>query len=220
MKRAILICSILISSLMYSQIDANSLMALPQLSSSDLTTINNPKLGSLAYDTTKNRVVEYTDQGWTEMLTDKNVYLGSFRITSTGSMDIDDIPFEPSQISFVAHANIENNNISADNNVGNNNNGKDNTFGTANGFARENTNGSITQQTIFIGGNGASINDITRYSSTNNCIGIRYANNNGDFLGLLSARVTSFNSDGFTLNVARSNSLGNESLVVLYTAYK
>ena len=80
-------CSILISSLMYSQIDANSLIALPQLSSSDLITINNPKLGSLAYDTTKNRVVEYTDHGWTEMLTDKNVYLSSFRITSTGNYE-------------------------------------------------------------------------------------------------------------------------------------
>ncbi|GAL63792.1 hypothetical protein [Algibacter lectus] len=76
--------------------------------------------------------------------------------------------------------------------------------------------GVIDQQVIFNGGNGNSINDISRYASSSRAIGIRYGNQNGDNLGLTAAEVTSFNADGFTINVTDKT----EDIIVIYEAYR
>jgi hypothetical protein len=141
--------------------------------------------------------------------------MGVFIISSTGNKTISGLPFQPSQISFVAHANVESLNLNSDNAVGNNNSGLANSFGSMNGFAR-NDNGTITQQVIYVGGSGNSINDISRYASNNQCIGIRYGNQNGDNLGLTSGSMNSFNSDGFTINVGSHA----DNLVVIFHAHK
>ena len=83
------------------------------------------------------------------------------------------------------------------------------------GFAT-NHGGTIAQQVIYVGGNGNSINDISRYASDSRSIGIRYSNQNGDNLGLTAAQVTRFNGDGFTINVTDHT----ENIVVLYEAYR
>ena len=142
--------------------------------------------------------------------------MGVFIISSTGNQTITGIPFQPSQISFVAHANIETLNLNSDNGVGNNNTGIANSYGTTNGFARENNDETITQQSIYIGGSGNSINDISRFASSSHCIGVRYSNQNGNSLGLTSASVTSFNLNGFTLNIDNVA----DNLVVIYHAYE
>ncbi|WP_418653047.1 hypothetical protein [Tenacibaculum soleae] len=147
------------------------------------------------------------------------VYTGSFIINASGAKIITGIPFQPSQITFVAHANIESLNIDADNGVGNNNSGINNSFGSMNGFVR-NDGATNTQQVIYVGGSGNSINDISRYASSTNCIGVRYGNQNGDSLGRITASLTTFNPNGFTLNVSRTANASNENLVVLFTAYK
>lgn len=164
------------------------------------------------------------------------VYTGSFIINSSGTVTINTLPFQPSQITFVAHANIGSENIDSNNTVGNNDRGIDNSYGSMNGFVRNN-GASNTQQVIYIGGSGNSINDISRYSSSTNCIGIRYGNQDGLDLGKITASLNSFNANGFTLNVNyingtvtnnSANPLINtqptdiltRSLVVLYTAYK
>ena len=97
----------------------------------------------------------------------------------------------------------------------NNNNTKENTFGSMQGYAFD-TGSAIMQQVIFNGGSGASINDISRYASSSHCIGLRYTNNNGDNLGFTNASLTSFNHDGFTLNV--TNAI--DPVVIIYTAYR
>ncbi len=73
-----------------------------------------------------------------------------------------------------------------------------------------------TQQVIYVGGSGSSINDISRYASSSHCIGIRYSNNNGDNLGLTSASFVSFNPTGFTINVDNRT----ENILVIFTAYE
>jgi hypothetical protein len=128
------------------------------------------------------------------------VYMGYFIINATGNRAITGIPFRPSQVSFTAFANVENVGLYSDNQAGNNNSGIANAFGAMEGFAR-NDGGSITRLAMYIGGSGNSINDISRYSSTSRCIGVRYSNQNGDNLGLTAASLTSFDADGFTLNI-------------------
>lgn len=143
------------------------------------------------------------------------VYVGAFRITSTGSQNISGLPFAPSSITFNVHANVEDYNINADNETRNNERGLPNSFGSMNGFAR-NDSGTIAHQVIYVGGHGNSINDISRYASDSHCIGVRYGNQNGDNLGLTTARVSSFNSDGFTIDTDNYA----DGLLVLYTAYR
>lgn len=142
-------------------------------------------------------------------------YIGKFIISSTGTQTITGLPFTPTSIKFSAHANVENYNINADNGVGNNNNTYQNAFGSMQGYAT-NYGGTIQQQAIYIGGNGNSINDISRYASSARAIGIRYSNQNGNSLGLTAASVTSFNPDGFTINVTDRT----ENIVVIFEAHR
>ncbi|MFD0994023.1 hypothetical protein, partial [Tenacibaculum geojense] len=165
-----------------------------------------------------------------------NVYTGFFIISTAGTQNITGLPFQPSQITFVAHANVESLDINSDNGVGNNARGISNSYGSMNGFARNN-GGSITQQVIYVGGSGNSINDISRFASSSSCIGLRYSDQNGNFLGSITANLAAFNADGFSLNVTytngsvtansgnpiqnvQPNDVQSESVVVLYTAYR
>jgi hypothetical protein len=149
---------------------------------------------------------------------------------------VSDIPFAPSQVTFSAAANVESRDIDSDNGVGNNDRGIDNSFGSMKGFARDD-DGTITQQVMYSGGHGNSINDNSRYASSSNCIGIRYADQNGSSLGKIEGAFTSFTADGFTITVnytdgvitenstnvlvdVQPDDVNNEALLVLYTAYK
>ena len=141
-------------------------------------------------------------------------YIGKFIITNTGTQIISGLPFEPSSVKFSAYANVETENINSDNGIRDNDNTFQNSFGSMQGYA---TNYSgIDQQVIFNGGSGASINDISRYASSSRAIGIRYGNQNGDNLGLTAAEVTSFNADGFSINVTDRT----DNIVVIYEAYR
>ncbi|WP_158845493.1 hypothetical protein [Algibacter sp. L1A34] len=142
-------------------------------------------------------------------------YVGKFIITNTGTQTITGLPFEPSSIKFSAYANVETEDLSADNGTVNNDNSFQNSFGSMQGYA-SNYGGTIDQQVIFNGGHGNSINDISRYASSSRAIGIRYGSQNGDLLGLTAAEVTSFNTDGFTINISNRT----ENIVVLYEAYR
>ncbi|RDY59894.1 hypothetical protein [Flagellimonas nanhaiensis] len=201
---------------LHSQLDANSVFTLPTATLAQITAITDAQQGALAYATDTQNVYRFNGSNWSEIAASNtpNVYFGAFIISSTGNQTINGLPFQPSQISFVAHANVESYNLNSDNGVGNNNRFLPNSFGTANGFARDDS-GSVVQQSIYIGGSGNSINDISRYASSSHCVGIRYGNQNGDSLGLTTASVTTFNSDGFTINVDNHS----DDLVVLYQAY-
>ena len=193
---------------------------------SDNTTVINPKGGALAEST----LVYNTGAGglstagfyywdgsqWIQLADDSpKVHVGKAIITATGTLVISGLPFQPSSVSITAYANVDAYTLDSDNGVGNNNAGIPNVFGFMKGFARDNA-GSIDQQVIFGGGSGNSINDISRYASPSHCVGLRYVDKNGTSLGVTSAALTSFDSNGFTLNVDAYA----DSVVILYEAYK
>ncbi len=200
----------------HAQIDAGSVMGLPTGTLAEINAINTAQQGAIAFATDTNKIYKYNGSSWDEVGngTSPSVYFGFFTISSLGNQSISGLPFQPSQISFIAHANVESVDLNADNGIRNNERGLANSFGTANGFAR--TDGiSITQQTIYVGGHGNSINDISRYASSTHCIGLRYGDQNGTNLGLTTASLVSFNTDGFTIDVDNLS----DNAVVLFHAY-
>lgn len=210
------VLTLLIGSNIYAQIDANSVMGLPTGTLAEISAITEAQQGSIAFATDTNKIYKFDGSSWNEVANGNtpSVYFGFFTISSMGPQTITGLPFQPSQISFVAHANVESSTLNADNGIRNNERGLANSFGTSNGFAR--TDGvTITQQTIYVGGHGNSINDISRYASSSHCIGLRYGNQNGDNLGLTTASLIAFNLGGFTINVDNFS----DSVVVLFQAY-
>lgn len=220
-----------IQSRVFAQIDANSLMGLPATTTAERNAITGVQEGSLVYDTDANRVYEYTNTGWQEILTAGNVYVGAFQISAAGTVDVTGIPFQPTSVTFVAQANVESFDLNSDGGT-NNDQGIRNSFGTMNGFARQD-GATITQQVIYVGGSGNSINDISRFASSSNAIGLRYGSQNGNSLGIIRGSVTSFNTDGFSITATYTNGtitntgqnvlptdINNEGIIVLFTAYR
>jgi restriction endonuclease S subunit len=80
----------------------------------------NPLEGDVWFDTSGTTNVTKTFDGSSWISNSVNVYNGFFIITSSGVTTVSAIPFQPSQVSFVAYANIESLNINTDNGVGNN----------------------------------------------------------------------------------------------------
>ena len=194
---------------------AGDLVAIHNVSSTEMNAIANPEQGSMVFNTTTRSIHFYSNSAWVEIPNMANSYVGAFQITSLGNQTITGIPFEPSSITFSAYANVESFNLNSDNGVGNNNRTLANAFGNMNGFAR-NDSGAVTEQVIYVGGSGNSINDISRYASNSHCIGLRYSDQNGNNLGLTSATVTSFNTNGFTLN---TDSFA-DGVVVIFQAFR
>lgn len=203
-------------SLVHAQIDEFSVFGLPTATAAEITAITAANEGALAYASDENRIYFFDGTNWNVMVrqSDPNVYSGFFLVSSTGNVTVTGLPFQPRNITFTAHANVESINLNSDNGTRNNEPGLPNAFGTSNGFARDDS-GTIVQQNIYIGSSGNSINDISRFASSSHCVGIRYSSQNGDNLGETTVSLTSFNPDGFTVNV---DSFA-DSLVVLYTAY-
>jgi len=236
MNRCFFIFFLLLFEFALAQIDPNTLMGIPILTTAERTGITAPITeGNMVYDSDINRLFEYTDTGWQEILTAGSVtYPGVVQITGEGIITVTGLPFRPSSVSFVAHANVEDFNLNTDNGSVRNDRGIRNTFGTANGFAR-NDSGTVVQQCIYVSGHGNSINGISRFASNTNCLGVRYGDQNGLFLGSITASLTAFTANGFTLNVVYTNGnvtttnvnpnvlpqdIDNEGLVVLFTAYR
>ena len=206
---------------------------------------NTPIEGDIWIDTTSSITKIYDGSNWhviNEPNTSNSVFAGAFKILAPGgassttiSRAISNLPFLPSQITFVAHTNIQSLSENGSNSDGPNSDTINNTFGSMNGSVRSDANSNPNQRVIFIGGNGNSINDISRYSSNSHCIGLRYTNQNGFNLGIINASLTSFdtnaaNSYGFTLSVnyilgtdgttAENSNILSQSVMVLFTAYK
>lgn len=227
-----------------------------------------PASGDVWFDTTINNVVTkvYNGTVWQELKvvssdinnqievgTNGGAYLGPTVYTGFFIIDFNDnnsnktiidIPFQPSQVTFVAHANVESftdpndtkKDLDSDGGFGNNTRGINNSFGTMNGFANNST-GVLSQGVIYVGGHGNSINYISRFASSNKCIGVRYGNQNGDSLGSIKGVFNEFTSNGFNIGITytdgtitvndtspvitvQTSDVQNEKLIVMYTAYK
>ena len=175
----------------------------------------------------------YDGSNWKTVGAVPSVYTGVFVIDRANDLaipndnftkNITGIPFQPSQVTFVAHANVASI-VSEGRSSGTNN--ITNSFGTMNGFARASTVATAPdQQVIYVGGSGASINRIGYFSSSDHCIGVRYGNRDAVNLGIIKGALTSFTTDGFDIEVTYNASAIDpaafraEKLVVLYTAYK
>lgn len=232
---------ILLSTYIYSAtLNGDEILQLHSGTTAEMNAASAPVAGHIILNTDTNSLWHYDGTNWVE--TDNavtvvsadadnqikvgsdagaylgpTVYTGFFIINANGSKSITGLPFQPSQITFVAHANVESLNIDAGGAL--NSNTIDNSFGSMNGFARDN-NGVIIQQVIYVGGSGRSINNISRFSSDAHCIGLRYGDQNGNDLGKITASLSSFDTNGFTINITRTLNATSENLVVLYTAYK
>ena len=182
----------------------------------------------------------YNGINWVIAGAGPRVYTGVFVIdrvndndilTNNYTKNITGIPFQPSQVTFVAHANVDliDTTVSGVNTGGKsviNDVSINNSFGTMNGFANAST---LVQQVIYVGGSGNSQNSIGWFSSPSHCIGVRYADQNAGNLGIIKGALNSFTTDGFDIDVTYDITgllleniagLRFEKLVVLYTAYK
>jgi len=195
-----------------AQLESGLLLGLTNATTADINATTDAAKGSLVFNTDTNQVYVFDGTSWNQM-GQKTTYTGTFRISESGTLSVSGFPFQPTSVSFVAYANVEDFNLDSDNGTRNNETGLPNAYGSMKGFARDD-NGSITEQVIFNGGSGNSINDISRYASDSYSIGVRYANQNGDKLGLTSATVTAFTSTGFTLNTDNYA----DGVVVIYEA--
>ncbi len=197
-----------------AQLESGLLLGLTNATTADINATTDAAKGSLVFNTDTNQVYVFDGISWNQM-GQKTTYTGTFRISGSGTLSVSGIPFQPTSVSFVAYANVEDFNLDSDNGTRNNETGLPNAYGSMKGFARDD-NGSITEQVIFNGGSGNSINDISRYASDSHSIGVRYANQNGDKLGLTTATVTAFTATGFTLNTDNYA----DGVVVIYEAHR
>lgn len=245
MKKMILFTLLFLLTMLHAAPDGNYVFQLESATQAEIDANmgGTPQNGMMVYNTTDNKVYYYDGTAWINnpnptvstdvgnqivLGTDGGAYLGStvftgsFVISANGNKIIAGLPFKPSQITFVAQANIESINIDtgsvdADANI-------DVFTGSMNGFARKDS-ASTAQQVMFTGHSGREtgspyVNHTSKYASDANCIAIRYGDEEGAKIGMLTASLTSFNNDGFTINVTRDNAATSENLLVLFTAHK
>lgn len=152
------------------------------------------------------------------IINEPRVQMGIFKIDSnvTGDYVVNNLRFKPNLVEFTAYANIDTTTLDDDNGVGNNVNTRQNSFAYMKGYAQLEADGSTSQFVICGGGNGTSINDISRYAAATRCIGIRYGNQNGDNVGLTLAQLVSFDENGFTINATQVD----DGVLIMFTAYR
>lgn len=231
----------------------NSGVLLPRidlLSPTDNTSVVNPDGGSLVEGTMvwntalsglkPSGYYYWQDGKWNQVAdrSQKTVHFGKMIINSSGTKTVTGLGFQPTSIDFIAINRVQNYDNGAYRSDGNNTNDIRLSGGSMTGYAT-NYGGIKSQQVISIGTNGASINNIGTYSSDSHCIASFFTNQDGEPIhdngsrstgsdsqgGLIRASLTSFDADGFTLNVDRflagaaTGSLTNQ-IVVIFKAYR
>ncbi len=201
--------------------------------------------GTLVWNTGTGAVSDagfYYWQGgrWNKVINaaEKQVAFGTILITATGAVNVTGVGFQPASVEFIGINRVQGVNNGAYRSSDNNSNDVRMAGGFTTGYA-VNNGGTIIQQAIATGMSGSSINNIGTYSSTSHCIAAFFVNNNGEPIhdngtnnngsdsqeGLIRASLTSFNADGFSLNVDRflagaSNNDRLNQIVVVYKAYR
>ncbi|AZQ42927.1 hypothetical protein [Nonlabens ponticola] len=194
----------------------------------------------------------WTGTQWNQLVNDavplvtaneKQVHFGKMLIDASGNKVITGVGFRPSSIEFTAINRVQNVNAgfktaeNLDGTLATNTNDIRVSGGLTVGYAQNNS-GAIDQQAIATGISGSSINGIGTYASESHCFAALFTNNNGEAIhdnghnsgvednsGLISASLTTFDSDGFTINVdnflaGSSTSNRTNQIVVIYKAYK
>ena len=187
-----------------AQITAGNLLGAPTVTYlSEITAIVSSQIGAVVCNL-DDEVYHFTSTSW--QTNETSSYVGSFITNNSGNISVPNVPFRPSPITSTANTNVESFELDNDNQSTNNDRGIRNSFEHMNDFARLETDGTtITQNVIYNGSHGNSINDLSRFSSNPLGIGVRYGNQNGYFSGSITANLTSFYNNDFTINVTYTN---------------
>lgn len=142
------------------------------------------------------------------------VYVGHFIVTGSGTKTISGLPFQPNQVQFhvtfpVYSANVEEAGPA-------NQNSDKNSSGHAFGYVRD--DGAITQQASASIGTGNSINAVRYSSSSSHCVFISPGDQNGNEMAQISISFSSWNSDGFDLDVETFSSVEEGAVLVYFIA--
>lgn len=128
------------------------------------------------------------------------LHVGYFDVTKNETKSIIGLGFKPKNIHF--NGQVIGGTIGAGVDRGDGSGGSVNNYaGGSHGFAGDN-NGTVVQAVLHSGGSGNSINSTSHYASSSYCYAIRYADQDGGKLGLMTISLDSFDSDGFTITIS------------------
>lgn len=143
-----------------------------------------------------------------------NPSFGTILINSSGNFTVTGMGFQPAHIKFEAAIPVDS--TDTEFSGSGNSNTEDNFEGVMVGFSTPNK-----EQFVSSGGSGNSINAVRAFSKSDHCVGVSYGDQNGNEIAEITATISSFDSDGFTLNCDTYSSVGNVSgLLVIYTAWE
>lgn len=141
--------------------------------------------------------------------TDFEVAYGEFQISSTGTLNVNSVGFEPDIIKFEI--------TSTNSNFDTQTLYSGEKFGWGHGFANTQNTSNIEEVALTVASGSASTNGMAAASSNQYSIFQVLTPNDGDGItGWIEASVTSTNSNGFSVNVNRAD----DTQFVTYTAYK
>lgn len=151
------------------------------------------------------------DQSWENV---KTTDIGTILIDETGDYSVSGLGFTPSKIKFSAVLPIDGEDTTL---TGSGN--EDGFSGIQLGFAKDD-DGTTVEQSMCTGGSGNSINNIRAVSSSSHCIYVEYADEDGNEIATIGVTLSSWDSDGFTLDCDTYSSVDNvDGLLVMYEAY-
>jgi len=169
----------------------------------------------MAWDDSKSENDALDSTEWNNHVSDQKsrvkapaTFVGQFTITGTGTTSVTAPNFTPTSVKLEIHA-TGGQNVST---AGSSGDSVDNSASQMTGFARDDG----TRQATGNAASGNSINKIRRFSTNSNAILLEYAGQDGNNIGTLQGDVTSFDSLGFTVDIASYS----QNEVVIYTAYK
>lgn len=135
--------------------------------------------------------------------------------TTTGNISVTGLSFQPKFVTLTLNNDIET--INSSSVSPNNDNTEQGSFGWGQGFAIDRTIGGIIQQCQFFSSSSASVNAHRNESSNTECIRAVGQDDDGVIQGRLVGALTSFNSDGFTINITENSF--SSSYIIQYMAY-
>lgn len=143
---------------------------------------------------------------------------GTILVNSSGDISVTGLGFAPNKVKFESTAPVDATDTEGAPTA--NANTEDNFSGIMVGFAK-NTSGGTVQQVTSSGAPGNNTNAIRHFASSSKCIGISYADQDGNEIAQIDGTLSSWDSDGFTVNIGTFNSVANISgALVVWTAWR
>jgi len=147
----------------------------------------------------------------------QGIEFGTITIAGTGEISLTGFGFSPKRVKFDGAVGVSSDD--EERAAPENSSNEDNVTGTMFGYAA-NRDGTTAQQVHASVLSGNSVNAIRTYASSTECIGISYSDEDGAEVGQIRATLKSWDSDGFTINVAEFSGMSNlGQQQIMFTAY-